>query len=237
MRSCSFASRSGRNPVRRSPSNPTSTRGSCPGTKRSRTGGMASYFVSISFDSGLLTGSGLIEQSSRNPVSQVIFAVIASQVWHTGFPVSAFFAALLLALAYSLPVGIILAITNQKISLGVTSSVLIGYWLPGNALVSAISDSSERSLLKHGLCILEQTSLLFKTYSNITMYQALTFTSDMKLGHYMKIPPRTMFWGQVWATCIAGTVQLCVQSWMFASIPGMCDDHQPAGYVSSPAVP
>ena len=29
------------------------------------------------------------------------------------------------------------------------------------------------------------------------MAQALTFTADFKLGHYMKIPPRTMFWCQV----------------------------------------
>ena len=29
------------------------------------------------------------------------------------------------------------------------------------------------------------------------MSQALTFTADFKLGHYMKIPPRTMFWCQV----------------------------------------
>ena len=40
------------------------------------------------------------------------------------------------------------------------------------------------------------------------MYQALVFTSDFKLGHYMKIPPRPMFWAQVLATAIAGTVQL-----------------------------
>lgn len=29
------------------------------------------------------------------------------------------------------------------------------------------------------------------------MAQALTFTADLKLGHYMKIPPRSMFWSQV----------------------------------------
>ncbi|KAG8220676.1 hypothetical protein J3R82DRAFT_2964 [Butyriboletus roseoflavus] len=29
------------------------------------------------------------------------------------------------------------------------------------------------------------------------MSQALTFTVDFKLGHYMKIPPCTMFWCQV----------------------------------------
>jgi len=66
------------------------------------------------------------------------------------------------------------------------------------------------------------------------MTQALAFTADFKLGHYMKIPPREMFWAQVSslrvfvlrgvqaaqiiATVIAGTVQLGVQSWMFDNI-------------------
>lgn len=45
------------------------------------------------------------------------------------------------------------------------------------------------------------------------MTQALQFTSDMKLGHYMKVPPRTMFWCQIAATIVAGTVQLAVQEW------------------------
>ncbi|KAF9232530.1 hypothetical protein BU15DRAFT_81128 [Melanogaster broomeanus] len=48
---------------------------------------------------------------------------------------------------------------------------------------------------------------------------ALTFASAFKLGHYMKIPPRTMFSCQVVATIITGTVQLGAQSWMFTNIP------------------
>jgi hypothetical protein len=54
------------------------------------------------------------------------------------------------------------------------------------------------------------------------MYQALQFVSDFKLGHYMKVPPRPMFWGQIVASVIAGTVQLGVQAWMFTNIDGMC---------------
>lgn len=73
--------------------------------------------------------------------------------------------------------------------------------------------------------------MLFKTYGYITMAQALTFASDMKLGHYMKVPPRSMFWGQVWATIIAGTVQLGVQAWMFTNIAGMCSADQASGCV------
>jgi OPT oligopeptide transporter protein len=37
------------------------------------------------------------------------------------------------------------------------------------------------------------------------MAQALQFTSDFKLGHYMKIPPRAMFWSQIAPTVIAET--------------------------------
>lgn len=40
-------------------------------------------------------------------------------------------------------------------------------------------------------------NMCFKVYGYISMTQALTFLQDFKLGHYMKIPPRTMFMAQV----------------------------------------
>lgn len=39
--------------------------------------------------------------------------------------------------------------------------------------------------------------MCFKVYGYISMTQAITFLQDFKLGHYMKIPPRTMFMAQV----------------------------------------
>ena len=42
---------------------------------------------------------------------------------------------------------------------------------------------------------------------------AMVFTADFKLGHYMKVPPRAMFFGQISAIIVAGTVQLGVQAW------------------------
>lgn len=41
-------------------------------------------------------------------------------------------------------------------------------------------------------------NMCFKVYGYISMTQALSFVSDFKLGHYMKIPPRAMFNVQVW---------------------------------------
>lgn len=48
----------------------------------------------------------------------------------------------------------------------VISELVVGYMLPGRPVAM----------------------MLFKTWGYITMAQALTFTSDFKLGHYMKIP-------------------------------------------------
>ena len=40
-----------------------------------------------------------------------------------------------------------------------------------------------------------------------------------------------MFWGQVLATVIAGTVQLGVQAWMFTNIPNICNPKQKDGFI------
>ena len=55
--------------------------------------------------------------------------------------------------------------------------------------------------------------------------------SDFKLGHYMKIAHRPMFFCQVVATIVGGTVQLGVQAWMFSNIEGLCDADQKDGFI------
>lgn len=40
-------------------------------------------------------------------------------------------------------------------------------------------------------------NVCFKTYGYMSMLQAVSFLNDFKLGHYMKIPPRSMFLVQV----------------------------------------
>lgn len=40
-------------------------------------------------------------------------------------------------------------------------------------------------------------NVCFKTYGYISMTQAISFLNDFKLGHYMKIPPKSMFLVQV----------------------------------------
>ncbi|EJD53618.1 OPT oligopeptide transporter [Auricularia subglabra TFB-10046 SS5] len=142
-------------------------------------------------------------------LSMLAFGLISVIVWPTHMPVWAFFLALVIAFIYVIPIGMIQAITNQQIGLNVITELIIGYMLPGRPIAM----------------------MMFKTWGYITMAQALTFTSDFKLGHYMKVPPRPMFWAQVVCTVVAGTVQLGVQAWMFSNIDMMCDPDQKNGFI------
>nr|AGA20376.1 oligopeptide transporter 5 [Phanerodontia chrysosporium] len=141
-------------------------------------------------------------------LSMFVFGIICIEVWPTQMPVWAFVLALIIAFVYIIPIGMIQAITNQQVGLNVITELIIGYALPGRPIAM----------------------MMFKTWGYITMAQALTFASDFKLGHYMKVPPRPMFWCQLIATVIAGTVQLGVQAWMFTNIQDMCSQDQDHGF-------
>ncbi|KAJ7115248.1 small oligopeptide transporter [Mycena epipterygia] len=142
-------------------------------------------------------------------LSMFVLGIISIEVWPTQMPVWAFVLALVIAFTYVIPIGMIQAITNQQVGLNVITELIIGYALPGRPIAM----------------------MMFKTWGYITMAQALTFASDFKLGHYMKVPPRPMFWSQVLATIVAGTVQLGVQAWMFTNIPNICAPDQKDGFI------
>ncbi|KAL5803822.1 hypothetical protein ACOSQ3_030622 [Xanthoceras sorbifolium] len=106
-----------------------------------------------------------------------------------------------IALFFTLPIGIIQATTNQQPGLNVITELIIGYMYPGKPLAN----------------------VAFKTYGYISMTQALSFLSDFKLGHYMKIPPKSMFIAQLVGTIVASTVYFCTAWWLLSTIPNICD--------------
>ncbi|KAJ0968397.1 hypothetical protein J5N97_025314 [Dioscorea zingiberensis] len=106
-----------------------------------------------------------------------------------------------LAIFFTLPIGIITATTNQTPGLNIITEYIMGYLYPGRPVAN----------------------MCFKVYGYISMTQALTFLQDFKLGHYMKIPPRTMFMAQVVGTLIAAFVYLGTAWWLMDTIPNICD--------------
>jgi len=99
-----------------------------------------------------------------------------------------------------IPIGIVMAITNQQSSLYLICQLICGELFPGRPVAN----------------------MVFVTYGYITSTQALKFSSDLKLGHYMKVPPRILFSVQVAATVVSGFVQIGVLNWMLAYVPGIC---------------
>ncbi|KAH0727279.1 hypothetical protein KY284_003144 [Solanum tuberosum] len=67
-------------------------------------------------------------------------------------------------------------------------------------------------------------NVCFKVYGYMSMSQAVSFLSDFKLGHYMKIPPRSMFLVQFLGTIISGTINISVAWWLLNSIENICQD-------------
>ncbi|KAM3283584.1 hypothetical protein P3S67_027229 [Capsicum chacoense] len=106
-----------------------------------------------------------------------------------------------LAFIVTLPIGVIQATTNQQPGYDIIAQFIIGYILPGKPIAN----------------------LLFKIYGRTSTVHALSFSADLKLGHYMKIPPRCMYTAQLVGTLVAGTINLAVAWWMLGSIENICD--------------
>lgn len=99
-----------------------------------------------------------------------------------------------------IPIGIIMAITNQHSSIYLICQLVCGAVFPGRPVAN----------------------MVFVTYGYISSSQGVKFAADLKLGHYMKIPPRTLFWVQMVATFVSSLTQIGVLNWMFANVPGIC---------------
>ncbi|RUS22850.1 oligopeptide transporter protein [Endogone sp. FLAS-F59071] len=85
------------------------------------------------------------------------------------------------------PMAYIYAISNYQVQVGVFNELVFGYMAPG----------------LHPLA-----SLFYRVIAAETWYRAQTILQDMKLGHYCHIPPRAVFFSQVFAKyiyCISGT--------------------------------
>ncbi|PRQ53003.1 putative oligopeptide transporter, OPT superfamily [Rosa chinensis] len=107
-----------------------------------------------------------------------------------------------IAFTFTLPISIITATTNQTPGLNIITEYIMGIILPGRPIAN----------------------VCFKTYGYMSMAQAVSFLQDFKLGHYMKIPPRSMFLVQFIGTILAGTINLVVAEWLLHSIKNICVD-------------
>ncbi|CAG8654930.1 14982_t:CDS:10 [Dentiscutata erythropus] len=122
----------------------------------------------------------------------LIIAIILGQTTGANLPWWGLLLAVALAVITLLPIGIIQAISNWQIGLNVIVEMVCGYILPGRPIAN----------------------VYFKTYGYMCLSQCLYFVQDLKLGHYMKIPPRSMFTSQIWGTFVG----VIINYWTMALI-------------------
>ncbi|PPQ71007.1 hypothetical protein CVT26_014269 [Gymnopilus dilepis] len=136
------------------------------------------------------------------------FFCTAIEIFPTQMPIWAAVVGIILSSILAIPLAMLQAITNQQVPTQVMMELVGGYMLPGKPIAN----------------------IIFKTIAFITSNQAIAFAGDLKLGHYMKIPPRIMFMVQVVASVIACVWVTVIQDWMLGNVVDICSPDQPQGF-------
>ncbi|KAH3944083.1 hypothetical protein HBI56_034190 [Parastagonospora nodorum] len=130
----------------------------------------------------------------------VAFAFASALAFPTGMAWYSVVLSLIIAATWTIPIGIIQAFTNIQLGLNVFTEFIIGYVQPGHPIAM----------------------MMFKTFGYIVMTQALYFCQDLKIGHYMHVPQRSLFTAQLVATVWSCLCQLATVEWAMGAIKGVC---------------
>ncbi|ATY60958.1 Oligopeptide transporter OPT superfamily [Cordyceps militaris] len=114
-------------------------------------------------------------------VLSAALGMVSMAVWPTGTSPAVVVFGILMCAIFVVPIGIMYSMTGYQVTLNVMAEFIGGAVSNGNAVSMAY----------------------FKTYGYLTCAQALTLAQDLKLGHYVKIPPRIIFWAQLVPTFIS----------------------------------
>lgn len=130
----------------------------------------------------------------------IAFAFASACGYDTGMAWYSVLLSLVIAAFWTIPIGMVQAFTNIQLGLNVFTEFIIGYLQPGHPVAM----------------------MMFKTFGYIVMTQALYFCQDLKLGHYMHVPQRSLFAAQLVATMWSCLCQLATVEWALGAIDNIC---------------
>ena len=133
-------------------------------------------------------------------VAAVAFGVAGLAGWQTYTTPGVVFYGILLCIIFVIPIGIVTAISGIQVTLNVLAEFVGGAWSGGNALAMNY----------------------FKAFGYVTCATAISFSNDLKLAHYVKIPPRHTFAAQTIATIISSFVCTGVLNFQMNKIANVC---------------
>ncbi|CAG8704121.1 2547_t:CDS:10, partial [Acaulospora morrowiae] len=117
-------------------------------------------------------------------VTMLVISMVLCYISGSHLPWWGLLIAVGLAMIMVLPIGVIQAVSNNQVGLNVITEMICGYIFPGRPIAN----------------------VYFKCYGYMAMHQCLSFVCDLKLGHYMKIPPKAMFTAQLWGTIVGAFI-------------------------------
>ncbi|GAA6040556.1 hypothetical protein JCM8097_005462 [Rhodosporidiobolus ruineniae] len=134
----------------------------------------------------------------------VACGLAAIRAWPTELPVWGFLVVCLgFGIVFIIPEGILEGTCNQRIFLNIVTEYLAGVAWPGKPIANMMVKHYGYNVVKHGL----------------------DFSMDLKLGQYMKIAPRLLFFAQIYSAILSAAVQTGVLRWMFGHIQGLCSSN------------
>lgn len=133
-------------------------------------------------------------------VLSIVLAIICVKIYPAETPVWGIFFALGLNLLFLIPIFTLHARTGYVIGLNVLLELIVGYAIPGNGLALNF----------------------IKCFGYNIDSQAESYVQSQKWGHYIQIPPWSLFRGQILATFICSFVNLAVVNFEIDHIVGFC---------------
>lgn len=120
----------------------------------------------------------------------------------TQTPVWTIFFGAILALIFTIPFGLLYSITNQSFQINVLFELIIGYILPGNG----------------------NALMIAKSYATEFASQTDNYITNQVQGHYLGIPPRSLFRIQMLSVIVVTFVQVGIIYWQLnGGIKDMCN--------------
>lgn len=126
------------------------------------------------------------------------------KIYPTNTPVWSIFLAMGLNFLFLIPITIIYSTNGVQFGLNVLMELIFGSIFPGNGYAL----------------------MLLKAYGYNVDGQAQNYITDLKMGHYAKIPPRAMFFGQLASTLLQVLVTVGVLNWQMGNVKDICTIHQ-----------
>ncbi|KAK6200889.1 OPT oligopeptide transporter protein-domain-containing protein [Scheffersomyces amazonensis] len=134
-------------------------------------------------------------------VVSIVLAILCVKLYPAETPVWGIFFAVAINFCFLIPLTAIYSTTGFQFGLNVLVELIVGYALPGNGLALNF----------------------IKAFGYNINGQAQNYISDQKMGHYLKIPPRSMFRCQMLSVFITSFIGLAVMNFQINNIEGYCD--------------